>query len=137
MHYVNPSRENFDAFKALPRDEPIHMLNFIRYRPLAAYPDGHPNAALGWSGQRAYREYIAAIQPVLARVGGKMVWEARYQCTVTGPAEPEWDEIFVMGYPNAAAFMAMVKDPGYSGDVVVHREAAVLDSRLMRFTPQV
>ena len=136
MHYVNPSRENFDAFKAGPRDTPIHMLNFIRYRPLAAYPEGHPNAALGWSGARAYREYIAAIQPVLARVGAKMVWDAAFECVLTGPAEPEWDEVFVMGYPTASAFLAMVKDPGYSGDVVVHRDAAVLDSRLIRFHPR-
>ena len=136
MDYVNPSRENFEAFKALPRDTPIQMLNFIRYREHAAYPEGHPNAALGWSGARAYREYIAAIQPVLARVGGKMVWEAQFECVLTGPAEPEWDEVFVMGYPSASAFLAMVKDPGYSGEVVVHREAAVLDRRLIRYGVQ-
>ena len=136
MHFVNPARENFDAFKALPRDRPIHMLNLIRFRDLAAYPAGHACAALGWSGRRAYEEYSRAIRPVLARVGGGMVWDAGYECTLTGPAEPEWDEVFVMGYPSAAAFMAMVKDPGYSGEVVAHRDAAVLDSRLIRFAPK-
>jgi len=29
--------------------------------------------------------------------------------------------------------MEMVKDPGYSGEVVVHRTAGVEDSRLIRF----
>ena len=31
-HHVDPSREHFEAFKALPRDTPILMLNLIRLR---------------------------------------------------------------------------------------------------------
>ena len=38
-----------------------------------------------------------------------------------------------MGYPNSAAFMGLVKDPGYGAEVVAHRTAAVADSRLIRF----
>jgi uncharacterized protein (DUF1330 family) len=38
-----------------------------------------------------------------------------------------------MGYPDAAAFLAMVTDPEYK-PVVVHRQAAVRDSRLVRFS---
>jgi len=50
MDYVDPSRENFARFKALARDTPIHLLNQIRYRDKAVYPEGHPAAGLGWSG---------------------------------------------------------------------------------------
>ena len=39
--HIDPSREQFDAFKALPREAPIAMLNLVRYRERAAYPDGH------------------------------------------------------------------------------------------------
>ena len=31
-HHVDPGREQFDAFKALPRDTPILMLNLVRLR---------------------------------------------------------------------------------------------------------
>ena len=27
--YIDPSRENFEDFKTLPRDTPIHMLNLL------------------------------------------------------------------------------------------------------------
>ena len=54
------------------------------------------------------------------------------ECVVTGPVG-EWDEAFVMGYPNSTAFLAMVRDPAYKSGVVVHRTAAVKDSRLIRF----
>lgn len=30
--HVGPSREQFDAFKALPRDTPVAMLNLVPFR---------------------------------------------------------------------------------------------------------
>ena len=39
--YIDPSPVNFQAFKDLPRDEPIHMLNLLLYRDMAEYPEGH------------------------------------------------------------------------------------------------
>ena len=33
--YIDPSRDNFNTFKALPRDTPIHMPNLVRFKPLA------------------------------------------------------------------------------------------------------
>ena len=53
--YIDPTREAFDLFKQLPRDEPINMLNLLRFNEDAAYPADHPNAAHGWSGARAVR----------------------------------------------------------------------------------
>ena len=37
--YIDPSPANFQAFKDLPRDEPIHMLNLLEYREQAEYKD--------------------------------------------------------------------------------------------------
>ena len=36
--YIDPSRANFEAFKKLPRDKPIEMLNLLLYRERADYP---------------------------------------------------------------------------------------------------
>jgi len=130
--YVDPSRENWQAFKDLPRDQPIHMLNLIKFRDLAEYPEGHPNHGTGLTGREAYAIYLEGFQRVVANDGAAMVWEAPMECVVTGPAG-EWDEAFVMGYPNSGIFMAMVKNEEYIRDVVAHRSAAVADSRLIRF----
>ena len=35
---IDPTRAQFDAFKALPRDTPIQMLNLIRFKAVADYP---------------------------------------------------------------------------------------------------
>lgn len=130
--YVDPSRENWQQFKDLPRDKPIHMLNLIKFRDLAEYPEGHPMHGKGLTGREAYAIYKEGFQRVVAGDGATMVWEAPMECVVTGPAG-EWDEAFVMGYPNSALFMAMVKNEEYVRDVVPHRTAAVADSRLIRF----
>lgn len=128
--YIDPSRDNWAQFKALPRDTPIQMLNLIKLRTRALYPAGHPNE--GISGREAYALYKAGIAPIIAASGGGFIWQGALECTVTGP-DGEWDEAFVMGYPSSAAFMAMVKDPHYIAEVVPHRTAAVADSRLIRF----
>lgn len=130
--FVDPSRENWQAFKDLPRDRPIHMLNLIKFRDLADYPEGHPNHGKGLTGRAAYAIYLEGFQRLVAGDGAAMVWEAQQECVVTGPAG-EWDEVFVMGYPNSGVFMAMVKNEEYVRDVVPHRSAAVADSRLIRF----
>ncbi|UVI39006.1 DUF1330 domain-containing protein [Qipengyuania spongiae] len=132
--YIDPSRANFEAFKDLPRDEPIHMLNLLQYREEADYPDGHENAAKGWSGRRAYQEYGKTSGPIFRRVGGSIVWRGAFQTVVTGPEAMHWHDGFIASYPSADAFFEMIKDTEYQ-KAVVNRTAALRDSRLVRFAP--
>ena len=133
--FIDPSRANFETFKALPRNEPIHMLNLLLYREQAAYPPGHTNAAKGWSGREAYREYGNASGPICARVGGRIVWRGAFEAMVTGPEDLRWDDGFVAAYPSSAAFLEMINDADYQA-AVVNRTAALEDSRLIRFSPR-
>lgn len=130
--YIDPDRANWQRFKDLPRDRPIHMLNLIKFREWADYPPGHSHHGQRLTGREAYAIYRDGFQRLVADDGAAMVWEAPIECVVTGP-EGEWDEAFVMGYPDSATFLAMVKNAEYVRDVVPHRTAAVADSRLIRF----
>ena len=131
MNHVDPERAAFDAFKDLPRDRPIAMLNLIRYRERAAYPADHPLADEALGGAEAYRRYGRDSAPVFARVGGTILWRGSPRLTLIGPADEAWDAAFVARYPTAAAFLEMVTDADYR-HAVVHRRAAVDDSRLIR-----
>ena len=130
--YLDPTRESFDAFKALPRDEPINMLNLLRFHEHAQYAEGHPNAAFDWSGLRAYEEYGKTSGPIFKRVGGTIIWRGEMEAMVIGPDDKHWDSAFIARYPNSGAFMEMVTDPEYR-KAVFNRQAAVLTSRLIRF----
>jgi uncharacterized protein (DUF1330 family) len=130
-HFIDPTREAFDLFKSLPRDEPIWMLNQVKFRLLALYPDGHADTPLNRTGAQAYSEYGRTSQLIFARVGGSVVWRGQMQAMLTGPETESWDTIFIAHYPTAGAFFAMISDPAYKL-AVVHRQAAVETSRLVR-----
>jgi len=134
MTYIDPDREAWEIFKGLPRDQPIQMLNLVRLKPEATYPEGHPDHGKGLSGRDAYRAYGRTTAHILKGLGGRQVWAGRPQVMVTGPQAEAWDIAFIAEYPNADAFIAMVRDPEYR-DLVQHRTAGVADSRLLRLEP--
>lgn len=134
MGSVDPERAQFEVFKSLPRDEPVHMLNLVRLRTTAAYAPDHPNAGKQTSGLDAYRAYGRDSSAVFERVGGRQVWSGRPEVMLIGPEGERWDIAFIAYYPTAAAFLEMVTDPAYR-EAVKHRQAAVEDSRLIRMAP--
>lgn len=130
--YVDPTKETFARFKDLPTaDGPIHMLNLVRLREKAAYPDGRDV-----SGREAYRAYSHESGPVFRKLGGKQHWVGTPQLMLIGPADELWDLVFIAEYPSGQAFIDMLRDPVYR-EAVKHRQAAVLDSRLLRLKPGV
>ncbi len=131
---IDPTRPQFDAFKALPRDTPIQMLNLVRLRPLADYPADHADHGKGLSGLEAYRAYGRESAAIFKRVGGRQIWAGRPEGVVTGPLDERWDLAFIAEYPGGGAFLAMVTDPAYR-EIVKHRTAGVEDSRLIRLAP--
>ncbi|GGE44196.1 hypothetical protein GCM10011367_18650 [Marinicauda pacifica] len=130
MSHIDPERDAFEAFKGLDRDHPIEMLNLIRLRDKAAYPDGRDV-----TGFEAYKTYGKASGPIFSRVGGTIIWRGRPQLLLIGPADERWDLAFIARYPSANAFLEMVKDEVYQNEAVPHRQAAVEDSRLLRHKP--
>ena len=128
--HVDPSSEAFATFRAHERPGPVHMLNLVRLRADAAYPDGR-----GGSGLQAYRSYATETAPILARIGGHIVWRGAFEQTLIGPTDEQWDHCFVVEYPSVDAFVSMIRDPEYQA-AVVHRQAAVADSRLIRLAPR-
>lgn len=134
MGHIDPDKEAWGLFKSLPRDQPIQMLNLVKLKPLADYPEDHPDHGKGLTGLDAYRAYGRTTAALFKKLGGRQVWAGRPQVMVTGPQSEAWDIAFIAEYPNAAAFLAMVSDPDYR-EHVKHRTAGVADSRLLRLSP--
>jgi uncharacterized protein (DUF1330 family) len=128
--FVDPTREKFGEFRRLPDDGPIHLLNLVRFKLEATYPDGRRA-----SGAEAYAAYGRESLPIFTRVGGRIAWSGDFRLMLIGPEEERWDRCFIAEYPSAAAFVEMVKDPDYQ-KAVRHRQAAVADSRLIRLSPR-
>jgi uncharacterized protein (DUF1330 family) len=127
--HIDPTKETFAAFRADDRPGRIHMLNLVRLRARAAYPDGREA-----TGAEAYAAYGRASLPAFSKVGGSIVWRGRFELMLIGPKDERWDLSFVAEYPSVGAFVAMIRDPVYR-EAVKHRQAAVEDSRLIRLAP--
>ncbi len=126
MGHVDPAKEAFAQFLADDRPGPIQMLNLVRLRDEAAYEDGRES-----TGAEAYAAYSRESGPIFQRLGGRIVWQGRFELMLIGPADEHWDHCFIAEYPSVAAFGEMIRDPGYR-EAVKHRQAAVEDSRLIR-----
>lgn len=134
--HVDPTREAMAAFRDLPPDRPVAMINLLRFRDRAAYADDvDPSIDRDVSGAEAYAAYGRAAAAPFAHAGGRQIWLGRPQLTVIGPADESWDLAFIAEYPSGAAFLDMLRDPEYRA-AVVHRQAAVADSRLIRCDPR-
>ena len=88
----------------------------------------------GSSGAEAYAAYGRESGPIFQRVGGQIIWRGRFENTLIGPEAEAWDACFIARYPTAGAFLEMVTDADYQ-KAVVHRQAAVRTSRLIRTAP--
>ncbi|MDQ7811570.1 DUF1330 domain-containing protein [Brevundimonas sp.] len=128
---VDPTREAMAAFRDLPLDRPIAMLNLLRFRERADYA-ADVDAAIrrDVGGAEAYAAYGRAAAAPFARAGGRQIWLGTPRLTVIGPETEAWDLAFIAEYPSGEAFLGMLRDPEYRA-AVVHRQAAVADSRLI------
>ena len=131
--YVDPTRDAFRTFRSLTSESEIHMLNLIRLRHSALYPEGHDRHGQVVSAEEAYRAYGEESRPILKLVGGSIVYSANFEFVLIGPESEHWDIVFMAQYPSTDAFVSMVKNPDYQ-KAVVHRKAAVCTSRLIRLS---
>ncbi len=130
MSHTTFDKAAYDAFRANDRPGPIHMLNLVKLHQWAVYDDGRQV-----SGKEAYATYGRDAAPVFARLGGSIVWRGQMEQMLIGPTDVQWDLCFIAAYPSVQAFGDMHKDAAYRA-AVVHRQAAVQDSRLIRMAPQ-
>jgi uncharacterized protein (DUF1330 family) len=81
-------------------------------------------------GAAKYAEYLQAAGPFVEKHGGKS--DASYSPTQALIGEFDADLVFMIEWPNFAAFTGLISDPGYQA--ISHlRTEAIRDSLLIRF----
>jgi uncharacterized protein (DUF1330 family) len=126
---IDPTPESVKRLvQNVPADVPVVMLNLLRFREQAAYPQEKNEPAR--TGREAYTVYGQETEPHLQRVGGKVVWEGTAKHAFIAPAGEHWDKILLVEYPSRDAFLSMLKSPDYQA-ITYHRTAALEDARLI------
>lgn len=108
-------------------NEPVVMLNLLRYREIAEDGVGVD----GLTGREAYEQYGRAFAELGPRFGGTPIWMGRGHHPLIGTEA--WDIIILVRYPARKNFIDMVNDPDYRAIAPI-RAAALADSRLLEMT---
>jgi uncharacterized protein (DUF1330 family) len=112
---IEPDEQQFAEVATLAgghADGPVVMLNLNRYRERAEYEGEVPGGASSdGPGHEAYMRYGVVAGAVLARVGGRILWQMNSKRTVIGDETDRYDEVIAVWYPSLAAFVALATDP--------------------------
>ncbi len=128
MIYIEPDPEGLAAFSEnYPEATPVVMMNLLRFKAAADYPDG---AAEPCPGAEAYGRYGLAVEPQIEASGGSVLWRGSQAGMLIGPQDKDWHLVVLVKYPSAAAFLDMVSSEAYRA-IALHRTAALEDSRLI------
>ena len=128
---VMPASEQAQAFFGSGHDGPMVMVNLLKFKEKAEYPDG---SNPGMSGRDAYLVYGAAVQKCLEMVGGRAVFSGDVTGIILGQVEELWDMVALAFYPSPAAMLQMVALPEYQG-IEIHRFAGLKGQLNIRTTP--
>ncbi|MGH3578748.1 MAG: hypothetical protein ACRDU0_14480, partial [Mycobacterium sp.] len=81
---VYPTARRVEALMADASDAAVVMLNLLRFRAQAAYPDGRPTSL---TGRQAYDLYAAAMQKVIEERGGRLLFAGDVASLVIGDVD--------------------------------------------------
>ena len=110
--YKNALRPNPIQFAefALGDDEPILMVNLLKFKDKAQYDDGR---ATNLTGREAYEIYVTETREHLANVGAELILGGEVSGLLLGEVEELWDAFGVARYPSRKAMIAMARNPAY------------------------
>lgn len=104
-------------------DDPICMVNLLKFRDKAEYEDGRETDL---SGRAAYQLYGPGVVQLLPKYGGKLLFLADVTGIQIGKVEELWDEVAIAMYPDRAALLAMSASKEWR-ELSVHRAAGWVD----------
>ena len=95
---------------ALGDDDPILMVNLLKFKDKAEYEDGR---ATNLTGREAYEIYVTETKEHLANVGAELILGGEVNGLLLGEVEELWDAFGVARYPSRKAMIAMARNPAY------------------------
>lgn len=118
---LGPTPDQMKAMQKPGPDEPICLVNLLKYREFAVYPDSRTTTL---SGKEAYQLYAEAVDALLSQYGGKLVFVGDVTHLRMGVVEGLWDEVAIVMYPSRAQMMKMTMSPEWR-EASAHRVAGL------------
>ena len=127
MIAVYPTPEQIQALLKDPSDQPVVMLNLLRFVERASEPD------VGLTGEEAYQRYADDMIRFVASRGGRILWTGRVDGQVIGTQADGFHMAALVEYPSRKAFVEIAMSPEVA-KFGVHRSAGLEGQWLLAAT---
>ena len=107
---VMPNDQQMAGFLEEDKDQPIYMVNLLKFKDKATYPDKRETDL---TGEEAYAIYGQEVRKHLEKVGAKPIFSGKVSRLMLGEVEDLWDTVAIAMYPNRKAMLDMLSDPEY------------------------
>ncbi|MFK8021410.1 MAG: DUF1330 domain-containing protein [Pseudomonadales bacterium] len=125
---ITSREEQIAALIEKDQGGPINMLNLLKFKEFAEYPDGS-DAEL--SGKEAYMRYGAKVTELVTKLGGEFLFASDANVLFIGDGDLQWDMGAIAKYPSVAAFIEMTNSSEYE-EIHGHREAGLAHQLLVQ-----
>jgi uncharacterized protein (DUF1330 family) len=122
------THEQFKAFFENDHGNAIFMVNLLKYKEKADYPEDHELHGKNLSGAEAYAIYGEEVEKILNGFGGGLTFSGQVERLVLGQIDELWDSVVIATYPSRKHMVDMFMSPEYQA-IEVHRNAG-LDGQL-------
>ena len=124
---VEPTGAQLESLIAGAADRPVHMVNLLKFRERAEYPDG---ADADLSGREAYMRYGGPMMELVHKAGGKLQFSGDVTDILVGEVEENWDMVAIMTYPSEAVMAEITQSPEFAA-ISGHRKAGLKGQLLL------
>lgn len=105
LDQVRPNAEQIAALQNYPKDEPVTMVNILRFKEKI---EGRSE-----SGAAAYSRYAQNIVPLLQKARAEIIWRGKVKHIIIGDTVKQPHLIFMVKYPCITDFFGMITSEAY------------------------
>lgn len=124
---IYPNREQIEELLKGPADQPVVMINLLRFKPKADATEGDA------TGQEAYGRYAEQMRKVVESGGGRFIWAGRVDSMVIGEEDPGFHVVALVEYPSRQKFLEIVGSDRVR-EIGEHRSAGLESQWLLAST---
>ena len=121
MNKVYPNKEQIKGFMEPASEEPICMVNLLKFKEKAEYEDGRDTDL---TGREAYALYEEGVKKLLQEMGGGIGFKGDVERLALGEVEELWDVVALAVWPSRGAMFEVMQSPEMQA-ISVHRSAGL------------
>ena len=121
VNKVYPNKEQIKGFMEPASEEPICMINLLKFKEKAEYEDGRDTDL---TGREAYALYEEGVKKLLQEIGGGIGFEGDVERLALGEVEELWDVVGLAVWPSRGAMFDVMQSPDMQA-ISVHRSAGL------------